>query len=86
MNQVIALQLLLITSLQTSERWWLCTDGVETGYLPPHCLLVTQEGDGEREELDEEEDMSYSDIDITSILKSESDDESSRSSRYIQIC
>ena len=67
---------------QTSEKWWMCTDGAETGYLPPHCLLVTQQEEGEEEEEEEESEFSSVDLDITSILKSESDDEVSSPSRY----
>ena len=51
-----------------------------TGYLPPKSLLETQKVEEEGEE--EDEDMSAVEIDISSILKSESDDESSRNSRY----
>ena len=67
---------------QTSEKWWLCTDGVDTGYLPPDCLLITQQREVEDGEYEEEGEVDIVDLDIISILKSESEDDTSRSSRW----
>ena len=49
---------------QTSEDWWMCTDGEEVGYIPPSCLLETNQS------LDIQDIGIPEEIDLKSILKS----------------